>query len=867
MQNLNRNLKKKCFSIAIIVISFIITPIQPSQAAENISHVTFYSLRYGNLESGNIESLKEIDSDCFNFQSVYIGQPLFTEVFCGDFYFPSVHADFLKIKILVPSSSNWYIDIIYSDGTISTRNFQNNNWAEYTIEIDRQKIVDHIAISSFGDGLSLTYTVKIDQIVLISSAFIADLEIISPNEDELYGISPPEYEIEISYINNLERVYYTLNDQISPEYPIDITSWISGEPMSGTIDNNAWTNLEDGEIIVKFTVRTDMGTFTVESIVIEKDTIAPSITIFVPENDQKFGVNAPEFQIDVSDESLIESKWYVIDESDPIGFTLNFDTIDQDIWNNLADSESINLEFYIRDLLGNIEHSTVIISKDSSPPEISIENPSLDQMFSITTPYYDFSISEETIEYGYKIDNGVEYQLTSTSGNIYQTSWENLSQGKHQLAFYAIDNQGNKGYNAIDIIKDSIEPDLNVITPLANDVYGIYSPNYSLNIFESNLQDFGYYIDGSASFIANNLTGKIDQETWNLLDQGTHSIDFWARDLAGNVQYKSVFISKDTYAPIIIINSPNYNYYNEIVPYYDIDVFDQNPDEVWYTINNDSSNKYYISSATGFIDQEVYKVCDDGEVLITFYASDIVKNIAQSSVLLIKDSITPQISIISPEVDNFLREISPYYKINVVEENLDELYYRVNDRTYRIYENNGYIDIDLWNSLDDGLINISFTAFDLAGNTANQIVSIVKDTIKPVIEVLLPLPFEKFNSSAAPTFIISKTELNLKRIYYTIENRSEFHYVENNSSKFAIEQDLWDLIPIGKVELTIFIQDLSNHTTSCSIIIEKIDDQLDSNEFDIMELLKMPLPVSLSIFSGAAIIMLVTNKIRKKKAN
>jgi hypothetical protein len=842
-------------------------PIQSSKAIENSNNVTSYNFPLGLLVSGDIGSLRDIDSDYLIIESQYIKIPISTQAFYGEFYFSSVHADVLNIKIIIPSSSDWFIDILYSDGTTLSKTYQDSNWIELGIEIDCQKIVDHIEISSYGDEYLDPFSVKIDQIVLVSTTSMAELKIITPNETELFGTSPPGYEIEISYLFDLETAYYTLNDQISPVYSIDLTSWVSGIKISGTIDIDAWNDLEDGDVVITFTIITYLGTKIDESVVILKDSTSPSIIIFTPENGQEFGTNAPEFQIEVTDESLIESKWYVVENSNPIDFALNFGIIEQSIWDNLDDSESINIEFYAEDKSGNIDKSTVIVSKDSSPPEITINYPSSNQMFSTTPPNYDISINEDVLEFGFIIDNGVEYQLTSPNGNIYQTSWEWLSQGNHQLSFYAIDNQGNKGYNTLDIYKDSIEPELNVITPLVNNVYGLYSPNYSLSIIESNLQDFGYYIDGSSSFILYNLTGRIDQNTWNLLDQGTHSLDFWARDLAGNVQYNSVFISKDTNAPIININSPNYVFYNDIVPNYDIDVFDQNPDEVWYTLNNESSIKYYIYSATGFIDQEAYGACNDGEVLITFFASDIVDNIAQSSVLLIKDSINPQISIISPEISDYFKELAPYYKINVVEENLNEIYYIVNDETYRVYENKGYIDIDLWNSLDDGLINISFIVFDLAGNTADQIVSIVKDTIKPVIEILLPQPFEKFNSSIAPTFILNIIEMNLDKIYYTIGNHSEFYYIEKNCSKFTVEQELWDNMSIGNLDFTFYLQDLSNQTASYSINIEKIEDHLGSDEFDIVELLKMPLPVSVSIFSGAAIIIMITNKIKKKKAN
>ena len=99
-------LTKKVLIFMILMMSFISAPVRPSKAAENVNYVTSYSFPYGTLVSGDIGSLSAIDSDTMNIQSDYIGKPLPAQLFCGDFYFPLVHADILKIKIIVPSSTD-----------------------------------------------------------------------------------------------------------------------------------------------------------------------------------------------------------------------------------------------------------------------------------------------------------------------------------------------------------------------------------------------------------------------------------------------------------------------------------------------------------------------------------------------------------------------------------------------------------------------------------------------------------------------------------------------------------------------------------------------------------------------------------------
>jgi parallel beta-helix repeat protein len=101
------------------------------------------------------------------------------------------------------------------------------------------------------------------------------------------------------------------------------------------------------------------------------DITIPDITIHKPINEEIYGFNPPEFNVEIKDPHL-DKMWYTINNSATnIFFTLN-GTINQVLWDTLTEGNVI-IRFYANDSIGNIGFQEITIIKATPqpiPPEI-----------------------------------------------------------------------------------------------------------------------------------------------------------------------------------------------------------------------------------------------------------------------------------------------------------------------------------------------------------------------------------------------------------------------------------------------------------------------------------------------------------------
>jgi len=92
------------------------------------------------------------------------------------------------------------------------------------------------------------------------------------------------------------------------------------------------------------------------------DDTAPTVTINSPTDDDIFGLEAPNYNVTITDDFLFEM-WYTMDGGlHNYTFTGFTGTIDQSAWDAMADG-IITLTFYASDKAGNIRYKSIIIIK------------------------------------------------------------------------------------------------------------------------------------------------------------------------------------------------------------------------------------------------------------------------------------------------------------------------------------------------------------------------------------------------------------------------------------------------------------------------------------------------------------------------
>ena len=280
-------------------------------------------------------------------------------------------------------------------------------------------------------------------------------------------------------------------------------------------------------------------------------------------------------------------------------------------------------------------------------PEISIIKPSENNIFGVTPPEYEISFFGFNIDtMWYTIDSGLTIVIFSINGSIDSVLWDALPDGIVTLTFFANDTAGNVNFTSVNIIKDTLPPEIQILSPNLNDIFGINPPTFELSINESNLVSTWYTIDGGiTNYTFSGLTGMVNQIAWNNKGSGLITISFYANDSLGHIGFKDVQISKDIVNPVTFIYIPlEDGIFGTTPPNFNISITEVNLVSTWYTIDGGLTNITF-SGLIGLIDQDEWYVALEGQITITFYAQDRAGNIGTETVIVIK-RIPPSPSIL-----------------------------------------------------------------------------------------------------------------------------------------------------------------------------------------------------------------------------
>ncbi|MEE9573114.1 MAG: hypothetical protein V3W20_08715, partial [Candidatus Neomarinimicrobiota bacterium] len=185
-----------------------------------------------------------------------------------------------------------------------------------------------------------------------------------------YGATAPEFNI---FVNEtyIYSMWYTINNG-------DIKYYIT---ENDTINQDAWSALNDGNVLITFYARDIAWNIDFESVIVIKDDLLPEIAIIYPTNGLIWALPL-EFIINFSDVNF-DKLWVTINYSNiEYGFIAspgNNVVIDLpfSIWNLLPEGHFL-VKIYVNDTAGNVNYAEVTLIKELSP-----ELPSLDAIFII----------------------------------------------------------------------------------------------------------------------------------------------------------------------------------------------------------------------------------------------------------------------------------------------------------------------------------------------------------------------------------------------------------------------------------------------------------------------------------------------------
>ncbi|MFW9829564.1 MAG: hypothetical protein ACFFEY_18465 [Candidatus Thorarchaeota archaeon] len=277
--------------------------------------------------------------------------------------------------------------------------------------------------------------------------------------------------------------------------------------------------------------------------------------------------------------------------------------------------------------------------------EIIINSPDQNAFFGNLAPNFDVSVMGSNINTTwYTLDEGAtNITFSGLTGTIDQTEWDKLSNGQVTIRFYANDSLGQNEFKEVLIWKDTISPQIMISSPTPNELCGITTPSFNIQIIEPNLQQKYYSLNGRPNITFTTET-EFSQTEWDQIGNGTVLITFYAIDKVGNTNSSEYFVRKDAYTPVITVYSPlDEESFGSTAPNFSISIIEEDLDSTWYTIEG-VDGIFSVTGLTGTIDQTEWDNTLEGQITITFYAQDRAGNTGIESVTVIK-SIPSQPSV------------------------------------------------------------------------------------------------------------------------------------------------------------------------------------------------------------------------------
>ena len=269
--------------------------------------------------------------------------------------------------------------------------------------------------------------------------------------------------------------------------------------------------------------------------------------------------------------------------------------------------------------------------------------------------------------------------------------------------------------------------------------------------------------------------------------------------------------------PEISILAPTQDLMTSNAPNFIIETHDPSLDSMWYTLNINTTKYFFDSNST--IDLNVWQSLQDGNNTFHFYANDTFGNINSEDVTVIKDTSGPVISLLNP-IDSHAYNLAPHFNISFQDLSFNSSWYTINNEltNYFFSGNSGYINQTKWNSLSQGIVQIIFYANDSFNQISNYSISIIKDTEAPLLTINSPTDGATFGTTP-PIFNISVFDYSLNLTWFTIDGLSTIFPFTGDV--FSLDQDTWNSLPQGNINITFYAKDSLGRVSAQSIIIRK----------------------------------------------
>jgi len=202
-----------------------------------------------------------------------------------------------------------------------------------------------------------------------------------------------------------------------------------------------------------------------------------------------------------------------------------------------------NVTFYCSDTAGN-QNSTIQYFSVEIPPVITVQSP-LNQSYTTASIWANVTLDQEG-SCDLSVNDTDNVSMSNTTGNFNYYLSE-LPDGPYNVTFFCNDTSGNRNSTTQYFFVDTILPTITVQSPL-NQTYD--TPSVWAN---ATLDEDGYCdasLDVGANFTLSNSSGNFNYLMSIMNPYGSHSLQFFCTDIAGNKNSTIVYFNESILFPL-----------------------------------------------------------------------------------------------------------------------------------------------------------------------------------------------------------------------------------------------------------------------------------------------------------------------------
>lgn len=219
---------------------------------------------------------------------------------------------------------------------------------------------------------------------------------ISPEQEGLYGIEPPEIEVEFT-ADQVDTTSYKITNNSVLANEVEWTTW------QGNVNQDLWDGIGNGSVSIIFRVIDTSNNAVAKTFKLRKDIIKPLITEVWIEEGKEYRETSPEFQILIEERNLA-SAWYTLNDGNK-QYIENVpyrdwlcQNISQALWDTIP-AGTVKISFYALDKVGNSASHSVSIKKTIQASSTGVNNSNNETTGNGTKSLDPFSIPGYQIDY------------------------------------------------------------------------------------------------------------------------------------------------------------------------------------------------------------------------------------------------------------------------------------------------------------------------------------------------------------------------------------------------------------------------------------------------------------------------------------